>query len=85
MPSKEKTMKKNSKQGREKAIDAELGFEGPLLSRSDVKEMLKISRSSLDRWIKSNYFPPPDYMLGGTLARWKKETITKWLIEQVGK
>jgi excisionase family DNA binding protein len=47
----------------------------PLLSRSDVCEVLRISCSTLDRWIQQGLIPAADCRFGSRTPRWRRETI----------
>jgi len=49
-----------------------------LLWVQDVKSLLGISQSTLDRMIASGAMPPPDTKVRGRRA-WKAKTIEKWV------
>ena len=52
----------------------------PLLSRTDLMRILKISPSTLTRWIKAGKLPASKTING--LPRWDRETIETWLAER---
>lgn len=43
----------------------------------DICQLLSVSRSTFDRWVKSEYFPKPDYRIGGPI--WKETTFKAFL------
>lgn len=54
-----------------------------LLSRKEILAYLKISRSTLYRWVKSGYFPKPIQNQGlTTQVRWKFKDIEQWIDKQ---
>jgi predicted DNA-binding transcriptional regulator AlpA len=51
----------------------------PLLSGSDLRSLLGISSSTLDRWIKEGRIPKPDYRFGQRSPRWSREALSSLL------
>lgn len=42
------------------------------------KANLSSSRATMDRWIKSGYFPAPDFVIGRS-GRWIERSFKAWL------
>jgi excisionase family DNA binding protein len=55
----------------------------PLLTRSDVCDLLGISMSTLDRWIQQGRFPPPQ-PIGPRSPRWRRESLDAFLGASAG-
>lgn len=49
----------------------------PLLTLNEVVNALRITRSSLYRWLEEGKFPPP--VLVGQHKRWRREDIEAYL------
>ena len=49
-----------------------------LLRTSDVLPLLGISRSTLDLWVSTGYFPKP-HKLGRKLNVWSANDVNTWL------
>lgn len=54
-----------------------------LMTRSEImatlsRANLNISRTTMDRWLKSGYFPQPDFVIGRS-GRWIERTFKEWL------
>ncbi|MXV58201.1 hypothetical protein GS537_04435 [Saccharibacter sp. EH60] len=58
-----------------------------LLKKKDIIEALSIEKSTLDRWMASGFFPPPDVRRFTTankknfFVRWKASTLSKFISE----
>ena len=52
----------------------------PLLSRNDLMRILKISPSTLQRWLRDDRLPAPTLING--LPRWPESDINTWLESQ---
>lgn len=53
-----------------------------LMSTRQVAEALKVSMSTMNRWIKIEYFPKPDYLIG-RCRKWSSETVADWVKHQL--
>ena len=51
-----------------------------LLSMREVLALLRVSRSTLTRWIREGAFPRP-VKLGKRAVRWRRSDIEGWLKE----
>jgi len=52
-----------------------------ILRFNDLKMLLKVSRSSLDRWEKSKGFPKR-IRIGENSVGWRSDEVHKWLMEK---
>lgn len=52
-----------------------------LLTTTEVTELLKIKRGSMNLWIAKGLFPKPIKM-GERLIRWKKSDISEWIAKK---
>lgn len=46
-----------------------------LLTRTDICELLSISTTTLDRWIREGRLPRPTHRLGKRSPRWSHESL----------
>jgi len=53
-----------------------------LLSLSDVRRVLSIGDRTARRWLSCGKLPAPDFRLAGRYARWKPDTIARFLESQ---
>ena len=56
-------------------------FDSPYQTRQQVEKLIKVSRPTLYRWMKTGDFPKPVHM-GANMVRWKASDIEKWLAEK---
>ena len=52
--------------------------EGRLVKLPEVLHLCGISRSTMNRWIKSGHFPPP-VQIGPRAVAWRESDIREWL------
>lgn len=52
----------------------------PLLRYEDLKKLIKVSRSSLDRWEKKNLFPKR-VQIGANSVGWRADQVKQWIEE----
>ena len=52
------------------------------LNKKEVIEIVKLSRSTIDKYEKEGKFPKKT-RLGHRIVRWRKSEIMRWLDEQV--
>lgn len=52
-----------------------------LMTIRDIAQFIKVSKSTLRRWITCNFFPGPDYLLGRE-HKWSSDTVDKWIDAQ---
>jgi predicted DNA-binding transcriptional regulator AlpA len=46
------------------------------------KYYVPVGGRTLDRWISSGTFPPPDIAIGGKVRYWKRGTVEAWIVAQ---
>ena len=51
---------------------------GELLTRVEIQKKLRVSRSTLLRWIEIGAFPKP-LAIGPRTLRWRAEEVESWL------
>lgn len=51
----------------------------PLLTRAEVKRILKVTDPTLQRLIELEGFPRPCYRITERGHRWKPQDVTEWL------
>ena len=44
----------------------------------EVRAIVGVGATTIDRWVKAGTFPPP-YRFGGQIVRWRKSEIETWL------
>lgn len=52
-----------------------------LLSLRQVTQELKVSVSSLNRWLMMGTFPKEDYRIGRA-RKWSSDTVDAWVLKQ---
>ncbi|XSG86477.1 MAG: helix-turn-helix transcriptional regulator [Methylohalobius sp. ZOD2] len=52
-----------------------------LLTIADLTELLKVSRTTIWRWQRQGYLPPPS-RIGPRRPVWRREVIEEWIKEQ---
>lgn len=52
-----------------------------LLKRSDVIDLLGVSKSTLVRWVQAGRFPRPIYLSADT-PRWAQDDVSDWLAKR---
>jgi prophage regulatory protein len=49
-----------------------------LVKKPEIQKLLRVSRSTLGRWVKSGKFPPPVLTQNGH-SRWRFKDVHEWL------
>ena len=52
-----------------------------LITRKEVSSILKVSESTVIRWVKAKHFIPP-FVLGPNRTVWSKTAVMAWLEKQ---
>ena len=55
--------------------------DSPYKTRHEIEKLLKISRTTIYRWLKEGKFPAPIH-LGANMVRWKTSDIEIWMMQK---
>jgi len=55
--------------------------DSPYKTRHEIEKLLKISRTTIYRWLKEGQFPTP-VRFGANMVRWKVTDIEVWMKER---
>jgi predicted DNA-binding transcriptional regulator AlpA len=56
-----------------------------MLDREDLAHHLRVSTTTVDRWVSEGFLPPPTISRGARIRLWARSVIEDWITSQAQK